>query len=347
VSGTVRYLRLAVLSLLKNSRYSYRLVANGLNKDERLLLEAFCRCSPRLEYFYYPSKGVIDHGTMLNILFGRETSPYFCMADSDIFAVGPFEEELEENLRDCDVFSSCLPLSMNPAFVLPGFSGRCLKTPGGLPLAPTFFSVYRTELFRKIMMETKVGFEVYRPQVYLPPCVDHFVLPDNLREAGRIDTGKLLHILAGRYGARFRHAELTGLIHIGGISSKRRSWHEKVKEALLGILRRPYVVTDPYIRSEMRRRSRSRAKKNRPHAENVALEAEHIRTRALRNPVSTYFVHFFRSLFEGTPEPLFDVSDEGLSQTIHRVSAFIRELYREEYQTRQESSGRTQPHGEL
>jgi hypothetical protein len=139
VPGTVRYLRLGVLSLLKHSSYRYCLVANCLGEEERSMLEKICDRSERLEYFYYPSKVVMDHGTILNILFQRENSEYFCMADSDIFAIGPFVEEMEEQLLECDVLSSCMPLGMNPSDVLPGFSGRSLQTPAGLPLSPTFF----------------------------------------------------------------------------------------------------------------------------------------------------------------------------------------------------------------
>jgi len=125
VPGTVRYLRLAVASLLHFSGYSFRLVANGLGEAERRLLADYCDSSPRLEYFDYPVGRMLDHGTMLNVLFQREASPWFAMADSDIFAVAPFEAGLESALEECDIFSSCLPLSMPPGMELSGFSGRC------------------------------------------------------------------------------------------------------------------------------------------------------------------------------------------------------------------------------
>ena len=88
--GTVRYLRLAVASLLHFSGYSFRLVANGLDRAERQLLADYCDSSPRLEYFDYPVSRMLDHGTMLNVLFQREASPWFAMADSDIFRCPPW-----------------------------------------------------------------------------------------------------------------------------------------------------------------------------------------------------------------------------------------------------------------
>ncbi|MBW1852665.1 MAG: hypothetical protein JRJ15_14830 [Deltaproteobacteria bacterium] len=331
VPGTVRYMRLAVLSLLKHSSYTYRLIANGLDSRECALLVEFCRKSDRLEYFYYPSKRVLEHGMMLNLLFQRESSPYFCMADSDIFAMGPFEEELERHLQECDVLSSCLTLDMDPSDVLSGFLGICLKTPGGLPLAPTFLSVYRTDLFRKIIAETKIGFEAYRPTVYLPESVKDIDLPDNLEEPSLIDTGKLLNILASQYGARFRHCEFPNFIHIGGISNLRVSKREKMKEILRGFLKRPYALTDEYLRSEMRRRSRGKSLRGQQGTSNRGQADARLRVRALRNPLAMYFKCLFQSLFDGTPEPLFKLSDERLRQSVNRTSRLIRDIYNEEY----------------
>jgi hypothetical protein len=333
VPGTVRYLRLGVLSLLKHSSYRYCLVANGLGEEERSMLERLCHGSERLEYFYYPSKEVMNHGTILNILFQRENSEYFCMADSDIFAAGPFEEELEKQLQECDVLSSGLPLDMSSTDVLPGFHGKCLQTPSGLPLAPTFLSVYRVGLFRKIILETKIGFEKYHPSEYLPESVKQLDLPDNLQEPRFIDTGKLLNILASRYGARFRHFETSNLIHIGGISDLRGSWKDKIKEGVRELFKRPYVFGDKCFQSEMRRRSKGKtikALRDKTNASNADADL-YLYTRTLRKPLAIFFTHFFRSLFDGTPEPVFELNDEHLRQSIDRIAQLIRELYFEEY----------------
>ena len=338
VPGTVRYLRLSVLSLLKHSPYRYCLVANCLDMEERLMLEKFCQRYERLEYFYYPSKEVMAHGTILNILFQRENSEYFCMADSDIFAIGPFMEELEEQLQEYDVLSSCMPLGMNPSHVLPGFSGRCLQTPAGMPLAPTFFSIYRTEFFHKIILKTGVGFEVYHPEIFLPKCIDHLNLPDNLQEPRRIDTGKLLNIIASHYGARFIHFEFPNLVHIGGISSKKGSRRRKIQNAVRTRLGLPYALTDEYFQAEILRRSKGhKAKKNHLDPPNVRSEEARIRARALRNPLAMYFTHFFQSLFDGIPKPRFELSDESLRKIIDKTTTMIRELYNEEYGSREKS----------
>ncbi len=277
--GTVRYLRLAVASLLHFSGYSFRLVANGLDRAERQLLADYCDSSPRLEYFDYPVSRMLDHGTMLNVLFQREASPWFAMADSDIFAVAPFEAELESALEECDVFSSCLPLSMPPEMVLAGFSGRCLETPGGLPLAPTYFSLYRTGPFRRIIGESRIGFEVYHPGRFLPELPEA-VRTDDLLQARRLDTAKLLNVVASGYGVRFRHRELDALVHIGGISRKRGNWRESWRRRFRGW----GDVTEARIEREVRRRSR-----NKGAVEPGSIAAQNILSRALRTPLSDYF----------------------------------------------------------
>jgi len=44
-----------------------------------------------------------------------------------------------------------------------------------------------------------------------------------------------------------------------------------------------------------------------------------------------YFKYLFQSLFDGTPEPLFELSDERLRQSVNQTSRLIRDIYNEEY----------------
>ncbi len=78
-----------------------------------------------------------------NVIFVPGT--VFCFMDSDIFATSWFAQELERKLVDCDVFSAGYPLSMDPSLVVPGFVGLCVRTPADVPLATTFFAVYRRQ----------------------------------------------------------------------------------------------------------------------------------------------------------------------------------------------------------
>ena len=82
--GTVRYLRLAVLSLLRHSDYRYRLVGNGLGRAELMELRAFCQTSPRLEYLPVPTTALLPHGIVLSLLQARRSArPVPCADPQD------------------------------------------------------------------------------------------------------------------------------------------------------------------------------------------------------------------------------------------------------------------------
>ena len=145
--------------------------------------------------------------------------------------------------------------------------------------------------------------------------------------------------LASRYGARFRHFETPNLIHIGGISDLSGSWKDKIKEGVRELFKRPYVFGDKCFQSEMRRRSKGKTIKalcDKTNASNADADL-YLYTRTLRKPRAIFFTHFFRSLFDGTPEPVFELNDEHLRQSIDRTTQVIRELYFEDMVFRKSS----------
>jgi hypothetical protein len=220
--GTVRYLKLAAMSLVKYSPYRYRLVANALDAKESAELKAFCDASDRLEFYAYRSpykpSTVVPHGEVLTTLERENASDFFCFMDSDIFAVGRFHEELERELASCDVFSSCRQIMVEPGEVLRGYNGRCIETPEGIPLATTFFAVYRSAPLRKVIRSTGVSFErAVRPEMIPEPALD--VLKGLGVARLRFDTGKLLNVVSRGFGVRYRYMEMENLLHLGGVSA--------------------------------------------------------------------------------------------------------------------------------
>ncbi|RMG05844.1 MAG: hypothetical protein D6726_00570 [Nitrospirae bacterium] len=105
---TVRYLLIFVMSLLRWSDCSFRLVANGCSDDECDLLRRFCLSSEHLEFYRYPSKEMLPHGTVLTQLQKMEEGEFFCFMDSDIFATGPFMDDFRSLLSEYDGVFSCL-----------------------------------------------------------------------------------------------------------------------------------------------------------------------------------------------------------------------------------------------
>ena len=91
--GDVLYSRLFLLSLLKWSEGSFRVVNNGCTGIEKDMLKQLCDNHARLEYYDLSSDNIILHGAALSHLHAIEESDYFCFMDPDIFAVGNFMEE--------------------------------------------------------------------------------------------------------------------------------------------------------------------------------------------------------------------------------------------------------------
>jgi hypothetical protein len=105
--GTVKYLYFFVLSLLKWSDCSFRLVSNGCGPAEVNLLKQFCRQQPRLELCVLPFNRVIPHDQALAYLHALDQPDYFCFMDSDIFAKGDFLTPLVPHLNQhAALFSS-------------------------------------------------------------------------------------------------------------------------------------------------------------------------------------------------------------------------------------------------
>lgn len=329
--GTVRYLRLAVLSLLRYSDYQYRLVANGLGLSELNELRQFCRTSSRLEFFPFPTKTMLPHGVLLSLLQQRELGERFCFMDPDIFASDRFQEDLEQHLDDADVFSSCDLLRFDHSESLVGVGGRCRQTPEGQPLATTYFAVYRQEPLRRVIAESGVGFEAYTSR----DCLSDRVLMQ-LKQLGvspseAFDTGKLLNVLSHHHQLRFRHVELESLTHIGGITNgfKKAGW---LKERVCKTFHRPYVLRDEDLDPSLAIRGKVQVAASRLgflRMPTLQAQFDRQRVRLRRRRIAKYFAFFMESLVDGTPAPQLELSDQQLTQKITGLCGVIRKIYEE------------------
>lgn len=329
VPRTFRYLRLAVLSLLKYSKYRYRLVSNGLDRRELLQLRQFCQFSDRLECFPYPTRSVLPHGIVLSLLQQREPSGHFCFMDPDIFASSTFDQELESHLHDCDVFSSCDLVRVDSGEILVGYEGRCRQTPTGLPLALTYFAVYRNDLLRRVIMETGVGFEAYNSPEHYTDRIKVCLANMGLSDLVGCDTGKLLNVLSHAYDMTYKYRRLSGLTHIGGITAgfTKAGW---LKERLARFLRRPYVLRDEDIEPSKRVYGRIvSAIQGHGGGAGVSNVLNRRRVRLRRRRVATFFAFFLQSLIDGTPEPVLALRDSALSERIGNLCAVIRSIHAE------------------
>lgn len=221
--NTVEYLSPFVLSLLRWTDCRYRIISNGCAADERRMLEDFCRNDSRLEYLLVNESGMLEHGLVLDQLQELNTGDWFCFMDSDILAVGPYMEQLREQLAHCDVFSSGHPLwHADEDILLPvsfqRLQGSYFATEDGKSLGGTYFAIYYNPLLTQIRSSTGVGFRFYR---WDEVAQEH---RQTLRRIGLdkldYDTGKLLMALMLAAGARFRSADINEIRHLGGFSAR-------------------------------------------------------------------------------------------------------------------------------
>ena len=335
--GTVKYLHLSALSLVRMSPYRFRLIANGLGGEEQEQLRQVANRHEQLDFLPYPTRHVLDHGTILNLLQQRERDEFFCFMDSDIFASQPFHVELEKCLQTCDVISSCLPLAVDPAEDRRGFEGNCLRTPDGLALAPTYFSVYRNDRLTTMIRETSVGFESFSADQLMPEVESVHRSDSSFPKHTLIDTGKLLNVLGHDYAIRMRHHEFSGLVHVGGLSSyiaRARRLH-RWGLAMAAGAGRGYVLGDhdlgPGTSISLHKGLFMSRRVRRLQRESDMQVARMLTHAILRDRIAIYFTCLLRHLFDGTPRPIAELRDKETARRVELVRVAIEDTFRHDF----------------
>jgi hypothetical protein len=329
-TGTVRYLRLLVFSLLKWTDCSFRLVANACSPEEVRLLQELCRKSTRLEFLALPSKTIMLHSEVLTYLQPLERSGYFCFMDSDILASGDFVSEMSPHLdQHAGVFSAtpiwCTEEEQILPQTFPRMPGHFNRTSSGICIGSTYFAMYDNRALSQLIESTGIGFSRYRWEE-IPPPYQRQVSQAGL-EKTRYDTGKLLNVLLVAQGKRLIYVDSPLLQHIGGVSARealqRGLRHERnPRSKAWGAVARGKRLLRRLTGSEAARMEKT------PLTE--AERAEFFRRRQKRWPTANYFSELFRSLFESQPLPTVpDIGDVEIERRIEAVGADIAALYEE------------------
>lgn len=221
IPDTVDYQSLALVSLLLNSNFSFRLVGNALKHDEARLLESIAQCSDRLSYINFESDFIIPHGTLLDILFHSENAPHYCFCDSDIFLFQPLAQSPQTLIGNNHVFSSAGRIENEDDATYAGFKGGAttISPDGKIALATSFFCIYKRHQLSNVITQYKVGFEQYRQSLQVPVDVQK-ILKDFSIDFDMLDTGKLLSILFYYEKYTNSHKDISGLVHLGGMSGR-------------------------------------------------------------------------------------------------------------------------------
>lgn len=304
IPDTVAYQSVALVSLLLNSAFSFRLVGNSLCEDEARLLESIANCSDRLSFVNFESDFIIPHGTLLDLLFHSEDHPLFCFCDSDIFLFNSLSTSPAKLIGNHHVFSSAGRIENDGGAVYTGFKGGATTVSPDLkiPLATSFFCVYKRDELGLMMDQYKVGFEQYRNVNQVPSDAQQ-----KLSELGldftMFDTGKLLSVLLHCEGKRGRYQEIDGLIHIGGMSG-RYLQNIQVNEAQEVVEKQSDVV----IKGDHKIKQRSKSE------------------MSLKKLYGKYFYIYLHHLIGKGVKPQLKVTDDNISTTISGIEKNIEKV---------------------
>lgn len=303
--GTVKYLRLFVLSLLKWSPCSFRLVANGCSPEEKGLLKSLCLLNPRLQFLALPFAGIVEHSQALAYLQSIEETDYFAYIDSDVLARGDFEAEIAPHLATHSAVFSAPPIwiSRKDTILPDGYqivAGRYAQTETGLCLGSTSFGVYDNHVLSQFTQDSGVKFERYLWKE-IPPPHQARLARLGMKKA-QYDTGKVLNLLLQEQGQQFYYLPGETLIHLGGVSAHLKLALER------GDRRKPLaslLLTYAYRHLKNRARMLLGLPINSSDLASVGV-AEHLSRLSLRTAkpaTSLYFYQLLAALFESQPLP--------------------------------------------
>ncbi len=323
--GTVRYLMPAVYTLLDWASFRFRLVGNALSAQEAALLHEAARSHERLSAVVIPAPEMLPHGLVLSLLYRRfDDGACFAFCDPDIFAIGPYEEIVWEEIRRHDVFSSCYHVSLRGRVYGGDFVGRSLYAPTGAPLPTTFFAVYRRASVERIWKRWGIGFERYLFEERIPEPVVVELKRHGLYRPP-YDTAKLLNALQTIEGAKISYRDIDTLYHVGGICRAllpRGLVRELARVDPVRLVWRRCVLTERTLTQLTRLYREARAKRGQKEEDDSAY------LLALRTCVAYYFAAFLRHLVDGTPRPLLRLHRSEVTANVRRLCAVVEAAYR-------------------
>ena len=318
--GNVLYLRLFLLSLLKWSECSFRVVNNGCKGKEKDMLKQLCDNHARLEYYDLSSDNIILHGAALSHLQTKEESDYFCFMDADIFAVDNFMDEFIPYINQFSgVFSGSAIWQRDKDQIIEKsnlrIGGRFHWTSDSFCLGSSFFAIYHNGTLSQLIKDTGVTFDKYLTWQSIPK--EH---RDEIEKLGlkkkAYDTGKIINILLQVKGNKIIYKNSKTLWHLGGLSSRLIGPLSKVPSK--GIKRiRKNISTLISLKSMINRAVR----KERKYQLNIKYK---------RFDTAQYFTQILHCLFNGIPiAATLKIKDETVSKKIKIARNCIENLYNE------------------
>ena len=220
--GSVLSLGYFALSFLEYSDFSLRLVSNGCSKAELEYLNKIATKSNRISVFVFPSKNMLLHGEVLDLLQQINKDRYFCFCDSDIFtnAALPSFEKIMTEINLGALFTG-LPIWLNDADRVTKpeydiFFGTNDILEGRGSIGNSYFAIYDNKALNSILDHYEVGF-LKATWEQLSDSAKNRIEGTGLKRK-LYDTGKVINTLMITEKMKLENMDLESLIHIGGFS---------------------------------------------------------------------------------------------------------------------------------
>jgi len=290
------------LSLMFN-KYGFdtvTLVANGFNQDQIQHLNDFAYKHSFLKILDIPTKRILSHGQALNYAFERSQDELFCFADHDIFPTEPIIDTIQLTLKEFDV--ACLgnrPENISAEYK--GFAASALASQSGIPLATSFFSIYKRSVVKIANAAYKVGFEQYFRKSQIPETLTHHIDIQALKEPFLIDTCKALSLALFQSGKTVLHLDSNMVCHLGGLCGAINRFTNNDLQ-----IKKEFVVQNIPNTSQLENYYR----KN---------QMRHPKVLELKRMISDFSLQLLIALKQGAEPPRFMCDEESLNNTISHI----------------------------
>jgi glycosyltransferase involved in cell wall biosynthesis len=288
------------LAFYKYGFETVTLVANGFNQDEIKGLNTIANKYSFIKILDVPTKRILSHGQALNYAFERSNEELFCFADHDIFPTKAIIEDIMCSLNNHDVV--CLgdrPENISADYK--GFAASATSTQSGVPLATSFFSIYKSSVINHVRTHYGVGFEQYFRRSQIPESLVQQQDIQNLNEPFLIDTCKAMSLALYQLDKKISHLAANNVCHLGG---------------LCGAINRFINNNKTIIKVFEVKRMPSTPELEEYYAVN---QQRHPKVLELKRSISDYSLQLLMALQNNQEPPEFITNDEILSKAVAQI----------------------------
>ncbi|MFV0542732.1 MAG: hypothetical protein ACK5L8_03475 [Marinicella pacifica] len=305
---TFPYLLEFSLAFKKYGFDTVTLVANGFNLEEIKQLKKSVSCFTFIEILDIPTKRILSHGQALNFAFEHSQDELFCFADHDIFPTQNLRQDIQLSLQEYDVV--CLgDRPENTQTVYKGFAASATESQSGVPLATSFFSIFKRKVIEQAKLHFNVGFEQYFRKSQLPRSLTDQSDIKSLQEPFLIDTCKVLSLAFYELGYNVKYLNTDKVCHYGGLA---------------GAINR-YINNNKSLKSEF----------IAPHLPGNQELENHYKTYQKRHPkvlelkrcISDYALQLIIALQEETSLPSFKTDNDELKKSVDKIKLATQKLF--------------------